>query len=553
VKTFSNGEIAANLMALAQYLTVRGENKFKIKAYRRAAKTIDTLGESLDEAVRTGRDLTVYPGIGDAISNSIRELVETGSLQYLRRLESEASSQTVELAQYPRLDSRRVFRIYKKLGIASIAELKQRLEAGEIAEKLGIRMDQHIRRALTESRDMLLYEGERHVSAIRRFLDKRCGVGRAEAVGAYRRRVEVIDELSFLIQTEDFPAVSKQIKSYGGGQTEVLAAREKEEVWRLSSGIKLRIQASTTDRWGLDLLLSTGSPQHVAQLHARGALPAASAEQEIYSRLGLPFIPPELREGHDEIVLAAAGSLPAPILRQDIRGELHAHSTSSDGVNTIEEMAVAARDFGYEYIGMSDHSQSLKIAGGLSEERLWQQVRFIDELNEKLEGVRVLKSAEVDILADGSLDYSDELLQELDYTVCSIHSRFGMGKADQTERVLRAMDSRYFHILGHATGRLLLKRPGYELDFDRVIEHARQRGCFFEINSSPDRLDLAAENARLARQAGVKIAITTDAHSIRDFNYLQYGIDQAKRAGLAKEDILNSYSWPKLSQLLEKG
>jgi len=538
-------------MALAQHLTVRGENKFKIKAYRRAARTIDSLGESIDEAVRAGADLTIYPGIGEAISSSIRELVETGSLRHLQRLEAEATAQTIELAKYPRLDSRRVLRIYKKLGIASIAELKKKLEAGEVVAKLGARMDQHVRQAFTESRDMLLYDAEKHVPAIRNFLRDRCGVRRAEPVGAYRRRAEVIDEISFLIETEDFPAVSRQIKTYGGGGAEVLADVEKETLWRLSSGITLRIKASTQDRWGLDLVLSTGSPEHVAQLQARGTIHAASDEHEVYSRLGLPFIPPELREGHDEIGLATTGSLPAPILPADIRGELHAHSTSSDGVNTIEDMAVAARDFGYEYIGMSDHSQSLKIAGGLSEERLWQQIRFIDSLNEKLEGIRVLKSAEVDILADGSLDYPDEVLRELDYTVCSIHSRFAMGKADQTERVLRAMDNRHFHILGHATGRLLLKRPGYELDVDRVIEHAKQRGCFFEINSSPDRLDLSSENARLARQAGVKIAITTDAHSTRDFNYLRYGIDQARRAGLAKESILNSYSWPALSRLLK--
>src|SRR5205814_4639532 len=205
----------------------------------------------------------------------------------------------------------------------------------------------------------------------------------------------------------------------------------------------------------------------------------------------------------------------------------------SDGANSIEQMADAAREHGYEYIGISDHSQSLKIARGLPENELWEQIRFIDKLNERLDGIRVLKSAEVDILLDGSLDYSEDLLKELDYTVSSIHSRFGLGKAEQTNRILRAMDNRYFNILGHATGRLLLKRPGYELDIEQVIHHARTRGCFFEINSSPDRLDLSAENARLARQAGVKVAITTDAHSVYDFRYLRYGIEQARRGGFA--------------------
>jgi DNA polymerase (family 10) len=201
---------------------------------------------------------------------------------------------------------------------------------------------------------------------------------------------------------------------------------------------------------------------------------------------------------------------------------------------------------------MSDHSQSLKIAGGLTEEELWKQIREIDKLNVRLDGIRVLKSSEVDILADGSLDYPDELLKELDYTVCSIHSRFALGKAQQTERILRAMDNRYFTILGHATGRLLLKRPGYEIEIDRVVEHARKNGCFFEINSSPDRLDLSAENARLANQAGVKIAVNTDAHSTRELELIKYGIGQARRAGLTSESILNCQTWANLRRIIKR-
>jgi DNA polymerase (family 10) len=215
-------------------------------------------------------------------------------------------------------------------------------------------------------------------------------------------------------------------------------------------------------------------------------------------------------------------------------------------------MAAAAQKRGYEYIGISDHSQSLKIAGGVSEEDLWEQIRYIDNLNEKARGIRVLKSSEVDILADGSLDYPDDLLKELDYTVCSIHSRFGFDKTTQTERILRAMDNRYFTILGHATGRLLLKRPGYEIDIERIIEHAKANGCFFEINSSPDRLDISAENARLARAAGVKIAINTDAHSIRELDYIRGGVDQARRAGFERESVLNCLSWPELSRLVRR-
>lgn len=215
-------------------------------------------------------------------------------------------------------------------------------------------------------------------------------------------------------------------------------------------------------------------------------------------------------------------------------------------------MVVAARDRGYEYLGITDRSQSLKIARGVPVEDLFKQIRFIDKLNGRLSGIRVLKSAEVDILADGTLDYPDELLRELDYTVCSVHSRFGLGKNEQTERILRAMDNRYFTILEHATGRLLLKRPGYEIDIERIVEHAKRNGCFFEINSSPDRLDLSAENVRVANAAGVKVAISTDAHSTREFGNVRYGIDQARRAGLEKASVLNCLPWTTLSSIFRR-
>ncbi len=244
--------------------------------------------------------------------------------------------------------------------------------------------------------------------------------------------------------------------------------------------------------------------------------------------------------------------LPVLVSQEDIRGELHAHSTSSDGAHSIEDMAAAARERGYEYIGITDHSQSLKIAGGVSVNDLRAQLLYIDKLNGRMPGIRILKSSEVDILADGSLDYPDDLLRELDYTVCSIHSRFGLNRRQQTDRVLRAMDNRYFNIMGHATGRLLMKRPGYELDIERVVAHAAQNGCFFEINSSPDRLDLSAVNARAAASRGVAVAVSTDAHSIRDFRLARWGIDQARRAGLNRSQVLNCQPWSRLERLFRR-
>jgi len=419
-------------------------------------------------------------------------------------------------------------------------------------------MAQHVRQGVTEAHAMLLYRAHDLRTAVEEFLLEKCGVRRAEPVGDYRRRVDVIEELAFIVETDTFAAVVSRLERYGGG-TPLLSATRDAASYALSSGVILRIHTASPENWGLALVLCTGSKAHLRKLTTvTGSLTALKSkgpfpmEEALYAKFGLSFIEPELREGHDEVKQAAQGTLPILLTVKDIRGELHAHTTSSDGSNSIEQMALAARARGYEYIGITDHSQSLKIARGVSVKDLWKQIRFIDQLNERLDGIRVLKSAEVDILADGSLDYPDDLLRELDYTVCSIHSRFALGKEQQTERILRAMDNRYFNILGHATGRLLLKRPGYELDIERIIEHAKQSGCFFEINSSPDRLDLSAENARVAHKAGVMIAVSTDAHSTREFGTVRYGIDQARRAGLDKKSVLNCLPWSALAPLFRR-
>lgn len=337
---------------------------------------------------------------------------------------------------------------------------------------------------------MLLYRADDLRIAIEEFVLNRCGVRRAEVVGEYRRRVEVIGEIAFIIETDDFDRVISKLERYGG-RTMLVSSRRDNAVFALSSGIMLRVHIAGKHDWGVELIAYTGSKAHLQKLTAAigplkslksdGAFPTETA---VYRKFGLSFIQPELRERHDELQRALENTLPVLVSVKDLRGELHTHSTSSDGANSIEQRAIAARNKGYEYIGITDHSQSLKIARGVSFEDLWKQIRFIDKLNERADGIRILKSAGVDILQDGSLDYPQELLKDLDYTVCSIYSRFGLGKAAQTERILRAMDNRHFTILGHPTGRLLLKRSGYEIDIERIIVHAKQAGCFFEINSS---------------------------------------------------------------------
>jgi DNA polymerase (family X) len=553
----SNAEIADRLAGLAQLLSTQKENPYKVKAYRRAAARIRNLPESLDEMVRREEDLTQFSGIGTAIASAIREIITTGTLAKLERLRSEATPAIAELSAHPRLDPKRVMRVYKKLKISSLDELRRRIESGEVETIFGTRMGQHLRQGLAETHAMLLYRADDLRELIEEFLLDKCRVRRAEAAGDYRRRAEVINELIFIVETDDFSKVVERLQRYGG-RTPLIDAGADRASFALSSGILLILQLSTNKDWGFHMAACTGSKAHLKKLaDMTGPLrdlkgEGFASEKALYCRFGLQYMEPELREGHDEIERAKAGTLPRLVTAKDIRRELHAHSFSSDGGDSIEDMAEAARERGYEYIGITDHSQSLKIAGGVSVADLWQQIRYIDRLNDKLRGFRILKSSEVDILADGSLDYPDDLLKELDYTVCSIHSRFALDKKVQTDRLLRAMDNRFFNILGHATGRLLLKRPGYEIDVERVIDHARQNGCFVEINSSPDRLDFSAENARKAAAAGVMIAISTDSHSMGELDLVRCGLDQARRAGLQKANILNSLSWNKLQRLFRR-
>jgi DNA polymerase (family X) len=554
---FSNAEIADRLASLAQLLSAQKENPYKVKAYQRAATRIRHLSESLDDMVRNDENLTQFAGIGEAIASAIREIVRTGTLAKLETLRAGAAPALASISQYPRLDPKRVIRIYKKLGLSTVEELRERLESGEIDKALGSRMAYHIRQGLTETHAMLLYHADSVREAIEEFLIARCGVRRVEVAGDYRRRVEIVEDIVFVIDTDDFAAVVARMQRYGG-RTPLVSSENGHAVFSLSSGILLRLQHAAKESWGYHLITCTGSKAHLKKLTAAcRPLPSSQSkryesESALYRRCNLRYIEPELREGHDEVDRARAGTLPKLVTVADIRGDLHAHSLSSDGADSIEDMADAAHERGYEYVGISDHSQSLKIARGVSVEDLRAQIRFIDKLNGRLRGIRVLKSSEVDILADGSLDYPDDLLKELDYCVCSIHSRFALGRKAQTERLLRALDNRYCNILGHATGRLLLKRPGYQIDEDRVIAHARGSGCFLEINSSPDRLDVCADTARKAAAAGVLISISTDSHSTGELELIRCGMDQARRSGLEKSQVLNCLPWTKLQRLFQR-
>ena len=554
-----NAVIANLLRRYAATLRMQRADRFKIKAYERAADTVEFLELQITELLGQGGRLDDLPGIGKAISGVIREIVETGSFSGLESALSTLSPELRELAATPGLDPKVALRVYKKLGIHSLDELSTALRTGAVERALGIHVAYRIRTGLDERPRMLLWKAEPTARPIAELLRSIPGVTNVATAGSLRRKKDTVGDIAFLVAGKSAATVIERFSRFGGVQS-VERARRDMWVFQLSSGIRISLAWTKTTEWGLSLALETGSSEHLAELRARAAnrsvrlspkgLVAKGAdpadETSIYAALGLQYIEPELREGRGEVEAAASKGLPKLITAQDILGDLHMHTTSSDGANGLDEMAQAAQARGYSYIGITDHSESLKIAGGLTPKELQKQLKAIDKLNTRLKGLVVLKSAEVDILEDGSLDYPDAILKELDYTVCSIHSRFRLNREQQTARIMRAMDNPYFTILGHATGRLLLKREGYEVDFARLLAHAKKAGCMFEINASPDRLDLSDEHAKMAKDFGVMIAVSTDAHSIRELDFIEAGVNQARRAWLETKDVLNTMPLEKL-------
>lgn len=549
-RPLSNAEIAHRLVAYAQMLQSKGENPYKVRAYRGAAQTIKGLRESIDQLVRKGADVTRFPGIGKGIAAALREIVFSGTLGQLEMQLTATPPEVAAVNEYPALDPKRVLRVFKKLKIETVPELKEKLADGSLAAALGPRMADHFRNAMRESTELLLDDADLLATEIERFLLHKAGATRVAIAGDVRRRVETVSEIVFVVETEDFPNLLKRLAKFRGG-LDLVETTARDATFQIPGSVMLVVHGATAANWGTALATATGSAAHLEELEKVGGLARrAKSEEEVYTTVGLSWVPPELREGRGEVATAAKGELPRLVELADIRGDLHMHTKASDGLDSIETMAEGAKARGYSYLGITDHSQSLKIARGVSIEHLWTQIRRIDRLNAKLSGIRILKSAEVDILADGSLDYPDDLLAELDYTICSIHSRFQMGKVEQTERVLRAMDHPAFTIMGHATGRLILKRTGYELDLPKIIAHAKARGCYFEINADPDRLDLSPDNVRLVANAGIKVAIGTDAHRVTGLDYMHCGLDVARRAGLRKNQVLNTMALPELLRQL---
>ena len=566
-----NADIAAALEEIADLLEIGGENPFRIRAYRNASRTIGDAGRELRELVEAGEPLTAIAGIGADLSRTITEYIVTGRLGFLEELKAKFPPGICDLLRVQGLGPKRVKILWKELGIDSFEALGKAAQEGRIRDLKGFgeKSEQNILQALRTRAD----DGKRfrrasvvvHAEAISSRLLAVPGVRRLEQAGSFRRGRETVGDLDLLVEADDAAPVMEAFVTFDEVR-QVLAHGPTKSTVVLRNGLQVDLRVVPAESFGAALNYFTGSKAHNVALRAlaqkaglklneyglfRGeAAVAGRTEEDIYAALGLGYVEPELREDRGEVDAAAGGYLPRLVAEGDLRGDLHSHTTWSDGAASIREMAEAAQARGYEYLAVTDHSKRLTVANGLDEARLLKQLDEIDEVNAGLRGLTLLKGIEVDILEDGALDLSDAVLDRLDVVVGSVHSRFNLPREQQTARVLKAMDHPRFAILGHPTGRLLLERPGYELDIERVIAHAKARGCFLEINAHPERLDLNDVHARMARDAGVLLSIDTDAHSPRDLGLMRHGISQARRGWLRPGDVLNTRPLRELRSLL---
>ncbi len=570
----TNAEIAGIFEQIADLLEIEGANSFRVRAYRQGARTIKSYPRSMRELLAEGEDLSEISDIGEGLAEKIAEIVETGELEMLEELKERVPIALIDMLDVAGLGPKRVQTLYEELDIRSLEELEAAAQSGEIRELHGFgeKIEQQILSDLQEAEDehagrVRIDVAEQTAEPLVRYLESLEGVTRVEVAGSYRRRQETVGDLDVLIISEKGEEIGERFVEYED-VVKVLSQGETRSTVELRSGLQVDLRVVAEESYGAALFYFTGSKAHniaLRNLALDAGLKvneygvfredeqiAGEDEAGIYELLGLAYVVPELREARGEVEAAQEGRLPDLVTLEELRGDLQCHTEASDGTATLEEMVEAARERGYEYLAITDHSAYLGIVQGLDEEALLAQLDEIDRLNEQFDDFRVLKASEVDILEDGSLALPDDVLKRLDLRVCAIHSKFNLSAEAQTERIIRAMDNSYFNILGHPTGRRIGKRRAYEVDIDRVLDAAQERGCFLELNAQPDRLDVNAVTARMAKERGIKIAISTDAHRTDELAFMRFGVDQARRGWLEAEDVLNTRPWKTLQKLFQR-
>ncbi len=565
-----NQEIAKIFDEIANLLELKGENPFRIRAYRRAALNIEGLTKNIEELPH--EDLLKIPGIGQDLAGKIDEYIKTGAIQSHEKLKKEIPGGLSTLLSIPGLGPKTSKLLYEKLKITNIDELEKFASEHKLAGLPGIK--EKTEDNILKGIDMLKRGRERQplgkvlpvANDILAHLKKNAHVEKIDLAGSLRRWKDTIKDIDILATSDNPEEVMSELAHLPNVKEILMQGPTKSSIITRQN-LQVDLRVVERESYGAALTYFTGSKAHNIRLREMAIKKGlklneygifrekdnkrvgGEKEQDIYAILGLPYIPPELREDQGEIEAAIAGTLPSLITIEDIKGDLHVHSRWSDGSHSLEELVEAARERGYDYFALTDHSRGLAVARGLTIERLMDQKKEIDALNRKLKGFRILHSSEVDIRSDGTLDFPDDVLEKLDLVVASIHSGFKQSPQQLTGRMIAAMKNPYVSIIGHPSGRLIGEREAYELDMEKVLKTAKETGTAFEINAYPLRLDLNDTFARRAKDLGIPIVISTDSHTIDQFDYIRYGVSIARRAWLGKEDVVNTFG---LRMLLKK-
>ncbi len=568
-----NADVAALFDEIADLLEIEGANPFRIRAYRNASRTLQGLGVDISAMVSNKEDLTQLPGIGKDLAAKIVEIVETGHSIALDKLRKASPPGLTELLKIQGLGPKRVSALYHELDIHTPEQLYRAAKDKRIrtlpgfGEKTETRLLDAIESHVQRDQRLKLATAAQYAEPLVAYLRKIEGVNKVVIAGSYRRCKETVGDIDILVSAKSSPPVMAEFVVYDEVQ-QVISKGQTRATVILSNKLQVDLRVVTQQSFGAALHYFTGSKAHNIAIRRRGQQRglkineygvfkgitriAGETEVSVYQAVDLPYIEPELRENRGEIETASQGLLPQLIELKDLKGDLHAHTRATDGRHNLEEMALAAQKSGLKYIAITEHSKHLTVAHGLDQRALLKQMEEIDRLNSQLQGITLLKGIEVDILEDGQLDLTDEVLGKLDLVIGAVHSKFHLSRQKQTQRILRAMDHPHFTILAHPSGRLLQQREPYDVDMPRIIRHARQRGCFLEVNAHPERLDLLDTYCQMAKTEEVLVSINSDAHSILDFDNLRYGIGQARRGWLEKNDVLNTRPLKSLRKLLKQ-
>ena len=569
-----NQQIAAMFNEVADLLEIQGANAFRVRAYRNGARTLEGLSVSVADLLSSpGNGLESLDGIGKDLAGKIKVAVETGQIPQLEELRRQVPQGVVEMLRISGLGPKKVAVLFHELGITSLAQLKEACEAHKVSELKGFgkKTEQSILdgipHAMESGKRFLISVARESAEAIVDDLKHLSSIGLVSVAGSCRRCQQTCGDLDVLATSDDSTGAMDRLAANPLVE-KVLARGETKQRVRLRTGIELDLRVVPAESYGAAMQYFTGSKEHNIVIRRRAIerglkineygvfrgdeYVAGRTEEEVYAAVGLPFIPPELRENRGEIELAEAGKLPNLIEVADIQGDLHMHTTASDGKGTIREMAEAARARGLKYIAITDHSKRVSMANGLDATRLREHWNEIRKVREEISGIEILCGIECDILEDATLDLDDQVLSEADWVIAVLHYGLKQPREQIMQRLLNAIRNPNVDAIGHPTGRILSNRPAADIDFTTFFKAAADHGVLLEINASPERLDLDDIQAAAARSNGIQIIIDTDSHSTNGFNALRYGVDQARRAGLTKDDVANARPFHEFKSLLRK-